>query len=161
MSGWFERAVEIVLSKEGVLSDDPRDNGGLTKYGISQKAYPSLDIRALSRDDAIALYRRDYWMPVRGDDLAWAFALPLFDCAVNQGVGRSIRMFQAALGVSVDGSFGPVTLKAAQARQSDPTNTLALFMAARALAYAEHPDWRTFGRGWMRRAFSIAQTARV
>jgi len=161
MSGWFERAVEIVLSKEGVLSDDPRDNGGLTKYGISQKAYPSLDILALTRDDAIALYRRDYWMPVRGDDLAWAFALPLFDCAVNQGVGRAIRMFQTALRVPADGSFGPVTLKAAQARQGNPTETLARFMAERAVAYAEHPDWPTFGRGWMVRAFSIAQTARV
>lgn len=161
MTGWFERAVEIVLSKEGVLSDDPRDNGGLTKYGISQKAYPSLNIRALTRDDAIALYRRDYWQPVRGDDLAWAFALPLFDCAVNQGVGRAIRMFQTALRLTADGSFGPVTLKAAQARQTDPTDTLARFMAERAVAYAEHPDWPTYGKGWMVRAFSIAQTARV
>lgn len=161
MTDQFSRAVEIVLSKEGVLSDDPRDNGGLTKYGISQKAYPALDIRALTRDAAIDLYRRDYWQPVRGDDLAWAFALPLFDCAVNQGVGRAIRMFQAALNVTADGSFGPATLKAAQSRQTDPTDTLARFMAERALAYAQHADFSTFGRGWMRRAFSITQTARA
>ncbi len=160
MSGWFERAVEIVLAKEGVLSDDARDNGGLTKYGISTKAYPAVDIRSLTKLQAVDIYRRDYWLPVRGDDLAWAFALPLFDCAVNQGVGAAIHLFQAALQVKVDGDFGPATLKAAQAAQAAPDETLARFMAARIQRYAAHEDWHDFGGGWARRCFLITLTAK-
>jgi lysozyme family protein len=159
MSGCFEKAVAIVLEKEGVLSDDARDPGGLTKYGISKKAYPDLDIANLTVDDAIAIYRRDYWAKIRGDDLAWAFALPLFDCAVNQGSGAAIRFFQLALGVRADGAFGPATLAAAQSHQAKPDDVLVKFMAQRILHYASLGTWPTFGRGWARRAFAIALLA--
>lgn len=160
MTGWFEKAVEIVLEKEGLLSDDPRDNGGLTKYGISQKAYPGLDIRGLTRADAIEIYRRDYWRAVRGDDLAWAFALPLFDCAVNQGQGTAVALFQHALGVKVDGAFGPATLGAAQKVQATPDDVLSRFMAARIVRYAALSDWHVYGNGWAARCFHIALLAR-
>ncbi len=159
MSGWFERAVQIVLEKEGVLSDDARDPGGLTKYGITKREYPDLDIANITVADAVAIYRRDYWAKIRGDDLAWAFALPLFDCAVNQGPGVAIRFFQLALGVRADGAFGPVTLAAAQAVQAKPDDVLVRFMAQRILHYASLGTWPTFGRGWARRAFAIALLA--
>lgn len=159
-SGYFARAVEIVLEKEGVLSDDPRDNGGLTKYGISQKAYPGLDIRGLTKGDAIALYRRDYWDACRCADLPWAFALPLFDSAVNQGQHKAISLFQWALNTKVDGDFGPATLRAAQAVQAKPDETLARFMAARIQHYAALSDWRHYGLGWARRCFEIAILAK-
>lgn len=71
MSGWFERAVQIVLEKEGVLSDDARDPGGLTKYGITKREYPDLDIANITVADAVAIYRRDYWAKIRGDDLEY------------------------------------------------------------------------------------------
>jgi lysozyme family protein len=160
MSGWFEKAVEIVLEKEGVLSDDSRDPGGLTKYGISKKAYPALDIANLTVADAIAIYRRDYWAAVRGDDLPWAFALPLFDSAVNQGPGAAIRFFQLALGVKVDGNFGPATLAAARAVQGTPDAVLAAFMAHRIVHYASLGTWPVYGRGWARRAFDVALLAK-
>jgi lysozyme family protein len=160
MAGWFDRAVQIVLEKEGVLSDDARDPGGLTKYGISQKAYPALDIRALTVDGAIEIYRRDYWAKIRGDDLCWAFALPLFDCAVNQGPGTAVRFFQLALDVRIDGSFGPATLAAANAAQAQPDRVLANFMAARMFHYAGLGTWPTYGMGWARRAFAVALLAK-
>lgn len=160
MSGWFEKAVNIVLEREGVLSDDPRDNGGLTKYGISQKAYPALDIRNLTREQAVDIYRRDYWNLVRGDDLPWAFALPLFDCAVNQGPRTAIQMFQAALGCKVDGDFGPATLAAAKAVQATPDETLAKFMASRIVRYVNSTDWIAYGAGWARRCFLVTMMAK-
>ena len=103
----FDRCIRaVVLSEEGGLSDHPQDPGGLTKYGISRRAYPDLDIRRLTMDDAIELYRRDYWNPVHGTDLPPPLALLLFDAAVNQGAGTAVRLLQKAVGVTEDGNFG-------------------------------------------------------
>ena len=98
----FDRCVRAVLSEEGGLSDHQQDPGGLTKYGISQRAYPNLDIRRLTMDEAIELYRRDYWNPVHGTDLPASLALLVFDSAVNQGVGTAARLLQKAVGVAED-----------------------------------------------------------
>ena len=65
----FVRAIDRVLVHEGGDADDPRDAGGRTRWGISQRTYPTLDIRRLTRADAIALYRRDFWTPLQGDAL--------------------------------------------------------------------------------------------
>ena len=56
MADLFEVAVDFILSVEGGLVDDPTDPGGLTKFGISQRAYPKLNIRDLTADTAKALY---------------------------------------------------------------------------------------------------------
>lgn len=160
MSANFDRAVQIVLAKEGVLSNDANDPGGLTKYGISKAAYPDLDIAKLTVDDAIAIYRRDYWAKVRGDELTWIFALPLFDCAVNQGVATAVNFFQAALKVPVDGDFGPTTMGAAtKAAAGDPTSVLVALMTQRISAYTQLKTWSDYGRGWTSRCFSIALAA--
>ena len=57
----FPDCIAHVLAAEGGLVNDPQDPGGVTKFGISQRAYPALDIRALSLDDAKAIYQRDNW----------------------------------------------------------------------------------------------------
>ncbi len=156
----FDLAVQIVLVKEGPLSNNALDPGGLTKFGISKKAYPNLDIANLTVDQAIEIYRQDYWTKVRGDELAWIFALPLFDSAVNQGVGTAVRFFQAALKVSVDGDFGPATMAAAtKAAAKDPTSVLVALMTQRIAAYTQLETWPEFGRGWTHRCFSIAVAA--
>ena len=60
---WFEKAIEFVLSDdiEGGYVNDPDDPGGETKFGISKRAYPSLDIKTLSKEAAKHLYFKDYW----------------------------------------------------------------------------------------------------
>lgn len=82
----FETAIAYVLRYEGSLSDDKRDPGGLTKFGISQRAYPDLDIAGLTLNEAKQIYLRDYWWPVRAHELPETLRLVVFDCAVNQGV---------------------------------------------------------------------------
>ncbi|KWT77357.1 glycosyl hydrolase 108 family protein [Candidatus Magnetominusculus xianensis] len=58
---YYTAAVRFVLDAEGGYVNDPDDPGGETKYGISKRAYPSLDIKSLTIEDAKRLYRRDYW----------------------------------------------------------------------------------------------------
>lgn len=93
----FFRCIAFVMEqecrkrKDGTLDDgyvnNPNDPGGETKYGISKKAYPSLDIKNLSLEDALALYYRDYWYLSKLID--FPLNLCVFDCAVNQGTKRA------------------------------------------------------------------------
>lgn len=153
----FDRCIRAVLSEEGGLSNHPQDPGGLPRFGISSRAYPHLDIRALTMDAAIAIYRRDYWNPIRGMDLPPALALLVFDSAVNQGVGTAARLLQKAVGVTEDGNIGPVTLRAALAVPLE--QALIDFCAERALRYEFNRNEETFGRGWYRRLFRMYATA--
>jgi lysozyme family protein len=150
----FRRAFDMVIGHEGGLVDDPDDPGGLTQFGISQRAYPGEDIRGLTRERAGELYRRDYWAPIKGDQLPEALALCLFDMAVNSGVSQAVRTLQKAIDVPVDGILGPGTLGKALAL---PTEILvAYFQAERVLFLASLSTFNKFGRGWTRRAFSTA-----
>lgn len=114
----FPRALQPVLQVETggdlVNGGYTVDQGGPTRWGISQRAYPNEDIQHLTRERAEELYFRDYWTPMHCEDLSWPVALMLFDAAVNQGTGAAPRLLQEALGVAVDGVLGPKTLAAAQ-----------------------------------------------
>ena len=149
----YDRAFTLVVGEEGGYVNDPRDPGGETKYGISKHAYPAEDIPGMTLDRAKWLYRRDYWNEVRGEELPWPWALLVFDCAVNQGVGIAVRLMQDALGVMVDGKIGPRTLTAAQTRDN---RALARFMALRALRYEKNPNFETYGYGWLTRTYVMA-----
>ena len=112
----FEYAIAQLMEIEGYYSDDPDDMGGETKYGISQKAYPDIDIKALTFDDAKQIYKRDYWNKLQCDSftddvIAWE----LFDFGVNAGVKKSARILQEALNLigyttPVDYIIGPQTI---------------------------------------------------
>jgi lysozyme family protein len=157
MADPFETAVEFVLAAEGGLVDDASDPGGLTKFGISQRAYPNLNIRDLTIDEAKALYRNDYWSRCSCDRLPAGIALILFDAAVNQGVSASIRMLQRSLNVPEDGVIGRVTLSAVAART--PAGIIAEMIAMRSVAYAVSPLAGRDGLGWFRRLAKAHQFA--
>lgn len=143
----FDSIIDQVLVNEGGytpgLADDP---GGETNFGISKRSYPSLDIKGLTRPQAIEIYRVDFWQRVHGDDLPDLAALFALDFAVNCGVETSIRKLQVAAGVADDGHWGPVTQNAVKSAAS-------LAFTLRLLA--EHIDYRRrlsnfvrFGSSW-------------
>lgn len=145
----FTRAIERVLAHEGGFVDNPDDPGGRTRWGISQRTYPHLDIATLTREQAMALYRRDAWTPIRGDALPEAVAFQVLDAAVNHGVLRAVGWLQQSLGVRVDGVVGPATRTAAA--DADPIALILAYNAARLEFYARLRTFPTFGRGWTRR----------
>jgi lysozyme family protein len=151
----FEQAVAIVLKHEGGYSNDPRDPGGETRFGISKRAYPDLDIRNLKVADAENIYRRDYWDTLRPDELPQELAICLFDCAVNMGRDKAIRLLQRACGVAQDGVMGGNTIAAAN-RLVDP---VVRFSAERVIAYTGIRGFDTFGKGWLRRTVAVALEA--
>lgn len=144
----FSRAVEFVLDEEGGYVDDPRDAGGETKYGISKRAYPDLDIKALTRDQAILIYQRDYWdnLPTLPDRLA----LVVFDFAVNSGIHRAVKTLQVSLGVIPDGVFGPISRRAMKKHSED--DLLVMYTTDRIRTYATFKAFPVYGKGWIRRS---------
>ncbi|SRR5258708_5185619 len=78
------------------VSRDPNDPGGTTKYGFSQKAYPHLDIAALTRDQARELCYKDYWTALGAPTLPNPWALTLLDTAFNMGRPRATTLLTGA-----------------------------------------------------------------
>lgn len=111
---YFEEIVEKVILDEGgaTITNDHTDRGGLTKYGISKKAFPKVDIKNLTKDQAKKIYYDNYWIPIKGDSIeSKAVAYEIFDGAVNQGIGTTIKLVQRVLGTVEDGLMGNNTLK--------------------------------------------------
>lgn len=128
----FDRAFEIVIGLEGGYSNNVKDPGGETKFGISKKAHPSVDIQNLTMEQAKGIYAKDYWLAAGCPSLKWPMSLYVFDCAVNQGVSAASDLLNGA---------------------RDPS----LFMADRALRYMVTKNFGTFGRGWLKRLFAVVQ----
>jgi len=152
----FNTALKHILLYEGGLVDHPKDPGGITKYGISLRAYPHLGaqgIRKLTPAKAGELYRRDYWDALHCDDLPSGLRLMTVDCGVNQGVNYATRALQSSVSVRADGVIGPVTLRAANS--VDVTTAVHRFAMNRYLRYARNPNFNTFGEGWMSRLLSV------
>jgi len=153
----FDQAFEIVIGHEGGYSNNSADPGGETKYGISARSYPNVNIGALTLDGAKAIYQRDYWSRSGCDLCDPGLALIVFDAAVNNGVGQAVRWLQAAVGVTAHGVIGPAT-KAAIAGTNAQEALVALH-AARINMMAGLSTWATFGRGWSRRLAQLPYQA--
>lgn len=148
----FDVCFEHLIGLEGGYNNDPVDPGGETKYGISKRAYPDENIASLTIDQAKAIYKRDYWDAVKGDELPHGLDMLAFDAAVNQGVRPAITMLQKALNVAQDGILGLDTLGKARSAGKD---VCALYLAERALRYYGTRNFDKYGRGWLKRLFII------
>ena len=170
MIGFDEVFVRLV-GHEGGYSADPKDPGNWTggrpgvgkllgtKYGIAANTYPDLDIKALTLDQAKAIYRRDWWDKIHADQLPGAVAFQLWDFAVNAGITRAVISLQRAVGVADDGKLGPRTLAAVNAMPVP--DVLARFNAERLEFYASLSTWPTYGKGWARRVAGNLRYAAV
>ena len=113
----FLGIVSRTLEAEGVLSDQAGDRGGLTKYGVTIPAMTeylgrpatSADILGLTRDGAIDVYYKLYWMRPKFNTLPPALAEDVFDFAVNSGRSRAVMALQHMVGLAEDGNLGPAT----------------------------------------------------
>jgi lysozyme family protein len=81
----------------------------------------------------------------------------MFDEAVNQGPGRAVCTLQMALGVKVDGQFGPLTRGALAG--ADPAPLIASMAAARNTYYRSLANFPRFGQGWLNRVVATETDA--
>lgn len=145
----FDIAFAKLIGHEGGYTHNLKDPGGETKFGISKRSYPALDIADLTLDDAKAIYKRDFWDRAQCDRLHPDLAFQVFDGAVNSGIGNSIRWLQEAAGVAVDGVVGPLTVR--KVGDMEPSIIVARYNGVRLKFMASLSTWDVFGRGWARR----------
>ncbi len=124
MNYHFEKAFHELIMIEGGYVNDPTDRGGETKYGISQRAYPHINIPSLTLQSAKEIYHQDYWQKNGLDNiLKYEIAAEMFDTGVNMGVRVAANFLQEALNLmnrngqnfpdlKVDGQIGPITIAA-------------------------------------------------
>lgn len=162
MSENFDKSFVIVLGEEvdpdnpDKVTNDPNDPGGETKYGVSKRQYPLLDIKNLTLDHAKMIYKADYWNLIDGDELPWPLCVYVLDAAVNQGVGAAVRMLQHALDTVQDGILGRNTLRLAKASREWHWHR---FMAFRAMRYQGTRNFDHNGEGWLIRLFNVVSKA--
>lgn len=87
----FYKSLQFILRWEGGYVNNPDDPGGETKYGISKRSYPDLDIRNLSPEMAAEIYYRDYWLKSFCNVLDMPLCTCVFDTAINCGVKRAVE----------------------------------------------------------------------
>lgn len=144
----FDEAFDRLVDHEGGYVNNPNDPGGETKFGISKRSYPTLNIALLNLDMARYIYKRDFWEPL-GDNAHPSIKFEAFDFAVNSGIQTAIRKLQQAIGVADDGHFGPISRK--RLSEIPVSDVLFLYNAERLDFLSRLSTWPDFGKGWARR----------
>ena len=159
-----ELATQIV-AREGGFVNDPDDPGGATNFGVTIHTLRRLrpgrqvgvdDIRALTQEDAVAIYVEHYFTRTRLGDLPEPLWATLFDMYVNAGA-NAVRILQRLLNemgqdVAVDGMIGPQTIAAAhRAFDMAPNHMVDAYGIARRDYYYGLADQRPASRKYARR----------
>ena len=86
----FDILIAKILLHEGGYVNDPDDAGGETKYGITKARYPNLDIKNLTPMQAIAIYKKDFYIPMKIEEIDDInLAMQYFDMGVNAGISNA------------------------------------------------------------------------
>ena len=148
--------------KSGAYHLDPSDPGGETKWGISKKAHPTLDIKGLTYKDAVNIYCTQYWKVNYDLIPAMDLTFKVFDMGVLAGIETAITKLQTAIKkagktVAVDGNFGPITLTALNILYSEGKGDnlykiyVGLFVSRINWLTTIKPWLRKYKVGWMKR----------
>lgn len=161
----FDVSLAKLLVHEGGYVNNPRDPGGRTNLGVTQRVWEEYTgkpanesvMRSLTVAKVAPVYKSRYWTPLCCDALPPALAHCVFDFGVNAGVSRSAKYLQKLVGASVDGQVGPATLRALQAMvtREGLASVVRAFQQSRRTYYHSLSTFDTFGRGWLRRVDGV------
>ena len=162
-----------ILAYEGGFVNHPKDPGGATNQGITQRTYDAYrrrighatqSVRLIDNVERDTIYRVQYWDEIRGDDLPSGVDAAVYDFAVNSGPSRAAKFLQRIVGVKQDGVIGLQTLDAVA--RMDSTQVIGQLCVDRMafLRVARNPKtgallWPDFGTGWTRRVMGNADGA--
>jgi lysozyme family protein len=153
----FRDCLELVLKHEGGYVDHPKDPGGRTNLGVTQRVWEEWighpatekDMRELTPAIVAPMYEMRYWRTSYCEKLPRGLDLLVFSMAVNAGAGRSVKLLQDAIGVVADGVIGPNTM--ARINEANVETLIDKFSEARTDYYKGLKLFPVFGRGWVAR----------
>jgi lysozyme family protein len=152
----YESAMVRVFADEGGYTNDPKDPGGPTNWGITifdARKYwkadaEAIDVKNMPRLVAAGIYRRHYAEPIRYDDLPAGMDYSVLDAAINSGQGRAIPWAGKASGKPVKTATEAVAVSNAA---PDKVALIQTYWNARLSFLQGLSTWSHFGRGWGRR----------
>lgn len=159
----FDQIQGWVATHEGGYVNHPRDPGGATNKGVTQRVYDGYrtrmgnvtqSVRHISEHEAVDVYHTQYWLKVWAHELPTGLDYAVYDFGINSGPSRSIKFLQREIGVSADGVMGNVTLGKIREVAQNPYNLAKLIedlCTARWNWMQTLSTFDTFGRGWTRR----------
>lgn len=160
----YKPALALMLAHEGGYSNHPKDPGGATNRGVTQRVYDGYrrlkglslrSVRHIEDGEVQDIYKRNYWNMVRADELPAGLDYAVFDFAVNSGVSRAIKFLQAGLGFTgedVDGIIGDKTLgRVFDAARQNEELLITKYCGERMKFLRSLGTFPTFGKGWTRR----------
>ncbi|SCW38970.1 Lysozyme family protein [Rhizobium mongolense subsp. loessense] len=165
----FARSLAKVLVHEGGYSNHPKDPGGATMRGVTQRVYDEyrrslglqlMTVKNISDSELQAIYRKKYWNEIKGDKLAPGISYVVFDGAVNSGVAQSVKWLQRALQAmglyqgGIDGNLGQGTLLALSG-VNDNDSLICRILDRRMAFLRALKTWKTFGKGWTARVNGV------
>lgn len=166
-----DMVIRKILEHEGGFVNHPNDPGGATNKGITIATFRQYikpngtvaDLKALTVQQAVDVYKAQYWDVCRADDLPSGVDYTVVDFAVNSGPTRAVKYLQAALSIAQDGVIGPQTLATATAAAATYPKLLIRIINADRLAFMKRIQggklWATFGKGWQRRVDDVRSTS--
>jgi lysozyme family protein len=173
MKGTFPKALKAVLIHEGGYINHPKDPGGATMKGVTQRVYDGWrasqsqkpqPVKLITDKEVESIYRKQYWDAVYGDDLPSGVDYVVFDGAVNSGPIQSVKWLQRALGDAydgeIDGDIGVATLAAVNTNSDN--DALVDEICDRRMTFLQSlKTWSTFGRGWTSRVAGVRKTGKA
>jgi lysozyme family protein len=169
MQASYEAALTAVLKHEGGYVDHPSDPGGATNMGITHKVlaawrkvspYWKLDkseVKKLTKAEAAAIYRANYWDKIKGDELPSGVDYAVFDYAVNSGPARAAKALQKIVKAKVDGAIGPETIGLTKGLPA--SDTINALCDERMTFLQRLSTFGVFGKGWTARVKGVRKLA--
>lgn len=144
MKSNYQFCLTEVLKSEGGYTNDPRDPGGPTNFGITlvdyrmyiKKTGTATDVKNMTKAQAMAIYKAKYWNAVNGDSLPSGVDYTVFDYGVNSGVTRANRVYK-------------------QFANLKPVDCINKINDERLNFLHGLKTWPTFGKGWSSRVSRV------
>lgn len=172
MQNRFEECLKLVLVHEGGYANHPKDPGGATNFGVTQRVYDGWrlkkgqakrSVKEITSTEVGAIYKAQYWDLIDGDELPAGVDYVVFDGAVNSGCGQSVKWLQRALPEykgPIDGDIGAGTMGAIAA-ESDYGALVDRICDRRMTFLKALKTFGTFGRGWTRRVDGVRKVGKA
>ncbi|MFK7876112.1 MAG: glycosyl hydrolase 108 family protein [Paracoccaceae bacterium] len=169
----FQMLHGFVTRWEGGFVNHPHDDGRATNMGITIATLADWrgqnvtveDVRLLTRAEADAIFRTNYYAKTRCSELPDRTAMVVYNAAVQHGPKRAVMFLQQAfnaLGMTadnkpleVDGILGSITM--AGAKQTDASVLADRFMDLQDTYFRAHHDFEHFGAGWLNRMAALRE----